>query len=118
MNTKNCKYFNDCSSPICPLDKNKNECVWYPDEEICSLRKFATLLWIQLQKKVIRKTPDNNKYYTFEMLNRNCIVAKRMLGLDPDRDREQQIISWFKKHPVKVRGPMKNTLYTFQNFNP
>lgn len=113
---KNCKYYESCSSPFCPLNKKTNNNIWYPNEQICNLKKFTKLPYIQLQKKIIKKTRDINKYYTIEMLNSNCIVGKGIIGLDPDYDKTSQLQKWLIKHPTKRnKAPQQ---YPYLNLKP
>jgi hypothetical protein len=97
----NCKYFDEgCSAPLCPLDLESLNCGrWYPDEEICKNREFTNPTWIKNQKKIAKRARDKEKYFTIEMLNRNCAIAKGIVGLDPDRAEEPQLKEWLKKHP-------------------
>ena len=99
---QDCRHWNYCSAPICPLeDKIKNlNYIWYPvDEEICRLATVPR--WVKTQRKILKTHPDKDKYFTFEMLNRNIIVGSGIVGLDPDKDETPQLKSWFKKHPIK-----------------
>ena len=106
-----CRHFVCCSAPLCPLDEKHLETdIWYPNEEICSLKTVPT--WIKNQKKITKKTKDKNTYYTYEMLNRNCKVGKGMTGLNPDKSEEPQLEDWLKKHPLKkaLSEKQKNNL--------
>ncbi len=95
-----CRHFDCCSAPLCPLDeKHLRTDIWYPDEEICSLKTVPN--WVKTQKKVAKKTKDKDTYYTYEMLNRNCKVGTGMTGLNPDKPEELQLIAWLEKHPQK-----------------
>lgn len=95
-----CRHFNYCSAPLCPLDIEhlKIGC-WYPDEEICRLKKM--LNWIRRQKKIKNKAKDVDKYFTYEMLKHNCVIGKGIKGLDPDIPEEKQLKIWYEKHPPK-----------------
>jgi len=95
-----CRYFDSCSASLCPLDPEHLKVrIWYPDEEICRLK--TVLNWVKIQKKISKRTKDNNKYYTYKMLNQNCKVGKGMTGLNPDKPEESQLEDWLKKHPPK-----------------
>lgn len=99
---ENCKHWDVCSAPICPLDTKKNlqGYCWYADEEICRSREFSGLAWIRNQKKIAKRTKDNNKYFNFEMLNRNCRITKGIIGLDPEKDEIPQLKKWLRSHPI------------------
>jgi len=73
--------------------------IWYPDEEICRLKKIPD--WIRRQKKIKNKAKDVDKYFTYEMLKHNCIIGKGVKGLDPDLPEEKQLKMWHEKHPLK-----------------
>jgi len=73
-----CSNFDICSAPLCPLDKDSLENgIWYPDEEIC--RKRNAPMWVKAQRKIVKKTKDKDKYFTYEMLNRNCKIVSGIL---------------------------------------
>jgi len=97
-----CPYFRKCSAPLCPLDPESLEHgIWYPFEQVC--RRRSAPEWVKVQKKIKRKTKNVNRYFTFEMLNRNCVISKGIVGLNPDSrdDEEKQLKKWFKNHPPK-----------------
>ncbi len=99
----NCQCFDKCSAPFCPLDRESLGGVWYPNEEICRNRKFASLDWIKRQKKIAKRAKQIDRYFTLEMLKHNCIVGKAMTGLDPGKDRGEQLGRWFKRHPLRKK---------------
>ena len=95
-----CRHFDSCSASLCPLDPEHLKIeIWYPDEEICRLKTVPN--WVKIQKKISKRTKDNNKYYTYKMLNQNCKICRGILGLNPDKPEEPQLEDWLKKHPQK-----------------
>jgi len=97
---KECRYYDDCSAPFCPLDpESLKHGIWYPDEEIC--QKHSVPDWVRVQRKIAKKTSDVDKYFTFEMLARIYKVTKGIVGLDPDKDEKPQLKRWLEKHPPK-----------------
>lgn len=53
----NCKRFNKCSAPLCPLDENLDERYWYSDESVCASQEHGDRRWIKKQKQIVeRKT--------------------------------------------------------------
>ena len=95
-----CKYYNGCSAPMCPLFKNRiHEWGWFPEDGICKQRPAPG--WVLTQMKIAKKTKDKNKYFTYEMLNRNCRIGKGIIGLDPNKEEEYQLKEWLKMHPPK-----------------
>ena len=103
MTDKNCKFYESCSAPLCPmlLDKQNTNYIWYPDEEIC--RKIKGLpSWVKQQRKIAKKAkPENCCYYfILDMLKVRFRVASSVRGLDPNMDLEkegQQLKAWRKK---------------------
>ena len=77
-----CEYFKRCIAPLCPLEKDIKKHIWYPDEPICSLKKFQNLDWIKKQKQLKNKA-NPNFYFTIDTLL-TTEVRKRVKGLDPD----------------------------------
>ena len=97
----NCKYYDGCSAPLCPMlseEENKNY-IWYPDEDICKIKKNIPE-WVKQQKKVAKKTgPDNCWFYfTLDMLKVRFRVTNSVKGLDPDKEETPQLKQWFKRN--------------------
>ena len=102
MASPQCPKFDVCNAPLCPMDEESlSHGIWYPDEEICKRKAFANMDWIKRQKKIAKKAKRMDRYFTFEMLKRNCVITKGIEGLDPDKPEEPQLKKWFKKHPEK-----------------
>ena len=93
-----CSLWSSCDAPICPLDEvSLRTGIWYPDESIC--RKHLHN-WIQHQKKIAKKAKNKEKYFTFDMLKRDCIIGNGIEGLDPHSEEAPQLEKWFEKHPI------------------
>lgn len=105
MKSEDCKRFESCRAPICPLDEDSFKCgIWYSGEDVCMLQGFCKLNLIQNQKKIRRRTRVSESFYTIRMLQRNSIVSKGISGLDPDHeitDMEKDEAKWMKEHPEK-----------------
>lgn len=99
MRPSGCALFESCQAPLCPLDQSSLKGVWYADEEICRSRPHAGLAWIKGQRKIGRVKARG--YFTLEMLWRNCIVKKGIVGLDSDAEEEPQLRRWLADHPVR-----------------
>lgn len=100
LKSDQCRRFDYCSAALCPLDSEHLKVgIWYPDEEICRLKKISD--WVRRQKKIKNKAKDVDKYFTYEMLKHDCIIGKGMKGLDPDIPEEKQLRVWYEKHPLK-----------------
>jgi hypothetical protein len=95
-----CKYFDGCSSPLCPKDAGAADRYWFPDEDICRLA--AVPEWVKRQRKISRKAAQGG-YFTLAMLKQDCRICKGMKGIDPngtDKERAAEETAWFKTHPV------------------
>lgn len=97
-----CSKFSECEAPFCPITKGSLEFgVWYPDEPICTSKKYGGQDWIKRQRKIARRTKDVTKYFLFEMLEKSCRISPGIVGLDPEKEEEAQLQRWLKKHPPK-----------------
>jgi hypothetical protein len=95
-----CKYFDDCSAPLCPRDEGVADRTWFPDEDICRLKDVPE--WVKRQRKVSRKAAEGG-YFTLAMLRHDCRIAQGIKGVDPDgtdRERAADEAAWFVKHPA------------------
>ena len=102
MTSSKCNRFDYCSAPLCPIDKQSlKDGVWYPDEEICSLRKFAKSLMISNQKKIKKIMVDDETYFNKLMLNRHITVTKNLKGLNPEKPFKPQLDKWIKDNPER-----------------
>ena len=105
MNRKDCKYYDGCSAPLCPMlsDDENRKGLWYPAvEEICKLKKNLPS-WVKQQKKVAAKIqPENDgDYFKLDMLKVSFRVTKQVKGLDPDlfiEDEPKQLKAWFNMY--------------------
>ena len=103
MNIRNqCRFYDGCSAQLCPKlsDEENSGCIWYPDEDVCRLRK-AMPVWVKQQRKIARKFQTENTYYyfTLAMLKIPFRVTKAVKGLNPDNLNEgKQLKTWFQTH--------------------
>ena len=112
--SKQCKHFDTCSAPLCPLDASSlGGGLWYPDEDICKVRRFQQDRWIKNQKKIKKVGSYETGYFTKEMLDRRLFVKKGIKGIDPDKDGPTQIKKWLDSHPD--RKPSQKQLDHFKN---
>jgi hypothetical protein len=94
-----CRYFDDCSAPLCPKGDTENT-AWFPDEDICRLKDVPG--WVKRQRKIARKAAQGG-YFTVAMLRHDCRIAQGMKGIDPDgTDKERAVdeAAWLVKHPA------------------
>ena len=99
---EHCKYFDGCSAPICPRDARAAKTAWFADEPVCRLHDVPE--WVKRQRKIV-KTGINATVgcFTLPMLERRCVVGKKITGIDPDGtdvDREGAERNWLEKHPL------------------
>ena len=124
-----CKYFDTCDAPFCPADeKNLDNTIWFPDEEICKLQAFCHEPWIRNQKKIAKKSRNTDFYFTNRMLKQNCVIGRRIEGLNPEHDffvRKRDEDRWLEDHPEKrilseeERGKLQNLMMKArQGFKP
>jgi hypothetical protein len=97
----NCKYFDSCSAPMCPKDAGVQKTVWFSDEHVCRLHDVPE--WVRQQRKIVKKgVSETSGCFTLPMLERRCIIGKRIAGIDPDgteAEREVAEKNWLDKHP-------------------
>ncbi len=105
MTMPQCRKYESCSAPLCPLDEQSLDYgIWYPDEEVCTTQAHAGLTWIKAQKKIVKAGAGHSQYYKFEMLNRGCIIRKGIAGLDPDKPEDFQLKRWMEVHPAHEKS--------------
>jgi hypothetical protein len=96
-----CRYFEDCSAPLCPKADNTDAAAWFGDEEICRLNNSPA--WVTRQRKLARKGLDREAgYFTAAMLARGCMWKGGIQGINPDgsdKERAAALSAWFEKHP-------------------
>ena len=98
-----CRYFDECSAPMCPKDTHAERTSWFADEEICKLKDVPN--WVKRQRKIAKTGACYAAgIFTLRMLSHNCICKKGITGIDPeliDLELKEAEKTWFKKHPVK-----------------
>lgn len=99
MGREECSKFDKCNATMCPMTAPEDDdYVWYPDEKICT---EYNCIWIKNQRKIAKACDD--EYFTYEMLNRKCMIKQGIKGLDPDKDEIPQLKAWMRAHPVLKR---------------
>jgi hypothetical protein len=97
-----CKYFDECSAPVCPRDEGTVNYTWFPDEDICRLTGVPD--WVKRQRRIVRMgLPFETGYFTKAMLEHPCRITKGLKGIDPDgtdKERERDEAAWFTAHPA------------------
>ena len=87
MNEDKCLYFESCTAPLCPLQKDTlKHAIWFPDEEICWDDKYRSLPWIEKQKAIVKAgLAVTAGYFMVESLAALVKVTKATKGLNPDK---------------------------------
>jgi len=110
MSSPDCWNYENCSAPLCPLDRESETCGWFPDEDVCILKDAPA--WVKVQRKLSKYgIPWTAGYFTIEMLKHPCPMGRGAKGLDPDRDpktRPEDVERWKSERRIvlsKKRGP-------------
>ena len=87
-----CSSYEKCEAPLCPLSEELDSCVWYPDEQVCMARKFTSLHWVRIQKRLRKyKVKGDAGYFTKQMLEDTRRCTKTTKGIDPDSRKARQV---------------------------
>lgn len=81
-----CKNYEECEAPICPInEKGTIYHIWYPDEEVCRSREQQRLPWVRKQKRIAKLGLGSDiGFFTVKMLNSVARISRGMKGADPD----------------------------------
>ena len=103
QSNKNCKYFDNCSAPMCPRDTGAAKTAWFADEPVCRLHDVPE--WVKRQRKIVKiNATETTGCFTLPMLERDCMIKKGITGIDPDStdlERKAAEKTWLEKHPTK-----------------
>jgi len=113
-----CPYFDSCDAPICPLDENKENAIWYSDEAICKNSEYSSLEFLKTQKKISKLNKQHvvNGFFTFKKLNISLFVRVGLEGLNEESDSkklkkyEQNWILRHKGISIEQRAEMTERL--------
>ncbi|MEA1909914.1 MAG: hypothetical protein U9M89_02755 [Patescibacteria group bacterium] len=84
---EDCHRFDYCGAPLCPLDSDIGDRIWYPGDPICCKSGACTeVRWVRIQKKLDRIARNRDRYFTKNMLAVIYSPQKGTLGINPDRD--------------------------------
>jgi len=82
MHPSECPSYDQCKSPLCPLDPNPGH-IWYPDEEVCHMRNPPG--WVRKQRKIARLPQiDPDRYFTIPMLQAIRRVGRGLRGANAE----------------------------------
>jgi hypothetical protein len=90
-------------------DDENQKGLWYPDEEICRLKKNLPI-WVKQQKKIVKKAQGESikSYFTAEMLKISFRVTAKVRGLDPNKDEPPQLKAWFARNKGTKRRKLSD----------
>jgi hypothetical protein len=98
---RKCKYFDDCSAPMCPKDEGVGKTAWFAGEPVCRLHDVPE--WVKQQRKIAKICADESiGCFTLPMLERRCIIGKKISGIDPDGTETERADAekiWLDTHP-------------------
>ncbi|MBI2854132.1 MAG: hypothetical protein HYX87_04320 [Chloroflexi bacterium] len=81
MEPNECRFYEGCDAPLCPLNTNLGRSMWFPGEPICHLRKSAD--WVRKQRKIaLLKDIDASRCFTIRMLEHIARVQKGLQGIE------------------------------------
>jgi len=96
-----CKHFDGCFAPMCPRDVGAAKTAWFADEPVCRLHDVPE--WVKRQRKIAKTgAAETEGFYTLPMLERRCVIGKKMAGICPDGTdaaREAAERDWLDRHP-------------------
>ncbi len=81
---KDCRTYENCDAPLCPIAEGLQKHSWYRGEPICTSRQHASLPWVKRQKRLQALKVDDELYFTVAMLNVLHRATKSTRGADPD----------------------------------
>jgi len=89
MASPECKKFDDCSAPLCPIEIDKLKpgspwLIWYPDEEVCQLKGARKPDWVKKQRLIVRSHGSTAGFFSLNMLQGIGRVQRGITGANPD----------------------------------
>ena len=84
--TADCKSYEGCNAPVCPLDNSFISAVWYPDEDICPARQYRREKWRINQRKIakVHLARKVDGCFTVKALSGIKRVAGGLSGINPE----------------------------------
>ena len=78
-----CRFYEGCTAPLCPLNTNLGRSFWFPGEPICHLKEAPD--WVRKQRKIARiKSTDQGRGFTIRMLASITQTPRGLQGVTPD----------------------------------
>ena len=89
-----CRFYEGCTAPLCPLNTNLGRSTWYPGEPVCHLKEAPD--WVRKQRRIARlQGIDQSRCFTIHMLDSLAQVHKGLQGIVPDDPGEEK--AWLKQ---------------------
>ena len=95
-----------CVAQLCPADADVDKHLWYPDEPVCTSRRYSGVNWLRTQRKIaaLHLRPDAG-YFNVRMLGAINRVTPGLKGANPDDvpASENQWLAARAKHRTRTR---------------
>ena len=100
---QDCPSFESCNAPLCPLDPQLKDCIWFADEDICSGRAGSGKRWIKKQRSITKRQTNSylNRPVSFQELYDNSRPRQMT-----DEQREALVVRMAK---VRAMSNIKGT---------
>ena len=86
---------------MCPRDTGAAKIAWFANEPVCRLHDVPE--WVKRQRKIAKTSATETAgCFTLLMLERRCVIGKKISGIDPDMAEAEQKEAenfWLEKHP-------------------
>ena len=95
-----CQSYMSCGAPLCPLDPDASNGMWYTSEPICRVDQFQDLPWIGRQRDIKKLIGhDSDTFFTLKMLDRVRTVKLGLRGADPSISNGE--VQWIEQRHVR-----------------
>lgn len=102
---QDCPHWDDCESPLCPLDATSLEFgIWFGDEAICRAKHYQSLDWVKAQKRIAKlRLGADDGFFNVAMLAAVKQPRPGLKGLNPDMEIGQSKNA--EKRWIAQKGP-------------
>ena len=114
MNLEECRYEEHCEAQLCPMDKDVDNYVFYPEEQICKNPKYSSLRWVNRQR-ALRKHKRNTEigFFNKKMLEVLGRVTHKTKGIDTRlKNQEKAIEEWMQRCLKKKSLRVQNAVFS------
>ena len=98
-----CPGYQECTAPLCFMDKSLTQACWYPGEPVCKLRQVPK--WVKTQRRIAKalgipkdadKGQEHYGAFSVQMLESVKRITSKIRGVDFESETEQ---AWLNKRP-------------------